>query len=141
MSSSAQIDSPAIVRGVLESVGDRMIVLSVPGTSYELNLVSTVAASQVSTPIGKRIKGTIQGKALRMFAAAGGGRFIEPVVGEPRIVAGVVRTIDTANRRILIESGVPMWLTLTDRQPAVDTFAIGQLVNCYVESGMTFTPE
>lgn len=139
MSMTTDIHSQDIVRGVLESLSDQKVVISVPGTDYQLHLAPTVPASEIRVPIGKRVKGTIHAKALRMFVTSGGGRFIEPIWGEPRIVAGLVLAVDQANRRVLVHTGVPMWMTLEDRQPA-DMFKEGQLVNCYVQSGTRFTP-
>jgi hypothetical protein len=136
---TAGVESQDDVRGVLESLSDQKIVLSVPGTDYQIHLVPTVPASDIRIPVGKRVKGTIHAKALRMFAANGGGQFIEPIWGEPRIVAGLVLAVDEPNRRVLVHTGVPMWMTLEDRQ-AADLFKVGQLVNCYVQSGTQFTP-
>lgn len=127
----------ATARGVLESVAPGMIVLAVPGTDYRLHLVPTAAPM---APVGKRMTGTISAKALRMFKASGGGRFIEPVIGQPRIVAGQVLAVDQANRRALVDVSVPMWLTFEAKQHGDVTFSVGDLVNCYVESGAAFTP-
>lgn len=139
VSMTADIQSQDIARGVLESLSDQRIAISVPSTDYQLHLVPTVPASQIDVTVGKRVKGTIHAKALRMFAANGGGRFIEPIWGEPRIVAGLVLAVDQPNRRVLVHTGVPMWITLDERQPA-DMFSEGQLINCYVQSGTQFTP-
>lgn len=139
MSPTLPIESQEIVRGVLESLSEDKIVLSIPGTDYQIHLLPSVPVSQITTPLGKRIKGTIHAQALRMFVAQGGGRFIEPVWGEPRIVAGYVLAVDEPNRRVLVDVAVPMWMTLQERQPA-DMFKVGQLVNCYVKSGTRFTP-
>jgi hypothetical protein len=132
---------PETVRGILESVSDEWIVLSLPGTSYRLHLQPTVPASSITTPIGNRIKGVIHAKALRMFKAAGGGggQFIEPLDGEPRIVAGRVTHVDQANRRVLVQMAAPVWMTLEDAQRP-DMFSAGDMVNCYVESGTRFVP-
>ena len=110
--------------------------MALPGTDYVLDL--SIADSR-NFADGQRFKGRIAGQALRMFATAGGGAFIEPAVGEPRIVAGRVLTVDVARRRILIEAVVPMWLDFDDRQPA-EQFVVGELVNCYVASGIAITP-
>jgi hypothetical protein len=131
----------AVARGILESVNEQtdMLVLGIPGTDYQLHLVATVAVNQITTPIGKRLKGVIHAKALRLFKASAGGQFIEPVIGQPRIVAGLVTAVDQANRRVLVETPAPMWLTVEDDQSA-DLFKVGEMVNCYVQSGTTFTP-
>src|SRR5436190_17311781 len=106
------IDTTA--RGTLISLTDDRLVLGVPGTDYELHFTPGVPASKIATPIGKRIKGTIHGQALRMFRATegGGGRFIEPLIGEPRIVAGLVLNVDDAKKRLLVDVAVPMGLKL-----------------------------
>jgi len=139
VSMTAEVESQGIARGVLKSLSDQKIVISVPGTEYQLHLEPTVAAAEIDVAVNKRVRGTIHARALRMFEATGGGRFIEPIWGEPRIVAGYVLSVDQPNRRVLVHTGVPMWMTLEDRQPA-DMFKEGQLVNCYVQSGTQFTP-
>ncbi len=139
--SSPDINALATVRGVLQSVADDKIVLSLPHTDYQLHLVPTVLASAIATPVGKRLKGTIHAKALRIFKAegGGGGQFIEPLEGAPRIVAGRVLHVDHPNRRMLVDMAAPVWVTLVEGQPA-DMFAAGDMVNCYVESSTRFTP-
>lgn len=146
MSSSTDIASstqPDVARVVLESrttnhLGDQ-IVVSIPGTSYRLHLTPTVPASSIGAADGKRMKGIVRGKAQRMHLASAGGRFIEPVYGHPRIVQGTVLSIDPEHNRVLVQMVIPAWLDLAEGQKASE-FAAGQLVNMYVESGMTFTP-
>lgn len=130
----------ALARGVLRSLSDECLVLGIPGTDYEIHLVPTVPADQIRTPVGRRVTGTIEAKALRMHAAEGGGRFIEPLLGQPRIVAGTVVSIDEPGGRVLVDVAVPMWVNW---QPGQDLSVLGEgrLVNCYVESGATFTPQ
>jgi hypothetical protein len=131
--------SRSAARGILESISDHKLVLAIPGTDYKLHLVPTVPASSIATPLGKRIKGTIDANALRIFHSTGGGRFIEPIWGEPRIIAGYVTDVDEVRRRLLVDVAVPIWLTLDPRQ-STNNFKPGDLVNCYVQSGATFTP-
>lgn len=128
-----------LCRAVLLEVLDGDVVLGLPGTSYRIRLRCKGDASSLMGRVGKRILGRIEGKAMRMHAAHGGGRFIEPVFGHPRIVNGTIAAIDAPGRRVLLDMVVPAWLTLAEGQ-AADDFAVGQLVNLYVESGMTFTP-
>jgi len=139
LSQTTDAPSQDIARGVLESLSEPDVVLSIPGTEYKLALKLSGPADRIRAVVGKRIKGTIQARALRMFKAKGGGRFIEPVWGEPRIVAGFILAVDQPNRRVLVDVAVPMWMTFDARQPP-DAFNVGDLVNCYVESGTTFAP-
>lgn len=127
------------VRATLESIDDDAIVLHLPHTDYRVRLRLSAPDPALKSRVGKRVSGTIHGRAMRMHAAAGGGRFIEPMIGEPRIVAGSLRAIDTAKHRVLIDVGAPMWLE-TGADQSFDGFAIGGLVSCYVESGARFEP-
>lgn len=133
---TAQLEAQAVARGVLESLSQDHLLLAIPHTDYRLHLVHT---APIETPVRKRIRGTIHAKALRMHTAQGGGRFIEPVHGAPRIVAGTVLAVDGGSNRLLVDVAVPMWVTMQDGQAATE-FAEGQLVNFYVESGTSFTP-
>jgi hypothetical protein len=125
----------SIARGVVESIDDRELVLAVPGSAYRLHLAP---AGPISTPVGQRIRGTIHARALRVHPAKAGGRFIEPVWGQPRIVQGIV--CGTEDKRLLVDVSVPMWVTLGEGQDAAD-FEHGQMVNFYVQSGATFREE
>ncbi|MFO0830125.1 MAG: hypothetical protein U0572_18430 [Phycisphaerales bacterium] len=125
-----------VVRAVLASKSDDSVVLAIPGTSYRLTFKTS---GPIPAQEGKHVKGRIHGKALRMHVAHAGGAFIEPVYGQPRIVQGRVRAIDSAANRVLVDIAVPAWLSVAEGQSASE-FAVGQLVNMYVESGMTFTP-
>ncbi len=126
-------EANAVAKGVLRSVSDDVMVLDVPGTEYQLHLVH----AELSTPPGKRIRGVIHATALRMHPVAAGGRFIEPIYGAPRIIAGTVTAVDEVNRRVLVETALPMWVTWPDGQ---DTSFLreGQLVSFHVESGVRF---
>lgn len=133
------IDDREIARGRLEALDDRRLVLAVPNTDYRLHLVPTAPAARIKTPIGKRIRGVIEAKALRMHNAHGGGLYIEPVYGVPRIVQGRVLAVDPERNRLLMNMAVPVWVSMHEQQ-RVDDIALDQLVNFYVESGATFTP-
>jgi hypothetical protein len=124
---------------VLKSLCNGQLVVAVPGTDYELHLVSAVAEPSPAMRVGARIEGAIEARALRIHRAAGGGRFIEPMAGAPRIIAGRVLAIDEAGRCALVDVSVPMWVHWPEGQdPSV--LEVGQLVNCYVESGSRFRP-
>jgi len=132
-------DPKAIARLILESVGDDKIILTVPGTDYRLHLVPAAPAGQISTPPGKRLKGTIHARALRVHPARAGGRFMEPIDGMPRIVAGAVLKLDAEARQAIVDVGVPIIVSMREDQDLA-ALAEGELVNFYVESGATFTP-
>jgi hypothetical protein len=120
----------------LEEATSDSFVLSVPGTEYVLRLT---AAGRTATAPGKRIAGTVTGKAQKFHRAHAGGEFIEPVEGHPRIVQGRIREVDAAGNRVLLSAVIPMWVSLMAGQSARD-FAAGDIVNFYMESGVTFAP-
>ena len=126
-----------VVRVVVDSVeGDRVTVV-LPGTNYQLQL--RVSRDSVSPTAGQRLKGVIEARGLRIHAAHGGGRFIEPAWGAPRIVAGCVVRLDDDGHRVLVDVAAPMWITLPERQDR-SLLRPGTLVNCYLESGASFSP-
>lgn len=125
-----------LVRGTLESANGNEITISLPGTDYRLRF--TQAGPTAAHP-GKRVKGVVRMKALRMHKAEAGGAFIEPIMGQPRIVQGVVRGVDAAANRLLVDVVVPMWVEPFDGQQATE-FTAGDMVNFYAQSGASFTP-
>lgn len=103
------------------------VVLALPHSDYRLRL--RCAGSRPA--VGARVVGRVEAEAQRLHPARGGGLFIEPVAGAPRIVAGTVRALDTAAGRVLLAGVVPMWLTV---EPGQDLSVLepGGLVNGYV---------
>ncbi|MCZ6835390.1 MAG: hypothetical protein O7G85_06405 [Planctomycetota bacterium] len=134
-----QIDQRTIARCVLQSIEDDYLVMAIPGTEYRLHLVPSIDANQLKQKVGKRLKGTIHAKAMKIHSARGGGLFIEPVLGSPRIVAGVVIAIDERERQVCVDVSVPMWVSLGEDQD-LENCVEGELVNFYVQSGSTFKP-
>lgn len=136
---TAGVHSETVARGVLEELAEDRMTLHVPGTDYRIHLVPAVPASSLRPSVGRRVRGVINAAALRIHPAKGGGRFIEPVIGMPRIVAGTVLWVDEAARKVGVNVAVPMVIeTLPEQDFRV--LEVGHLVNCYVKSGATFTP-
>ena len=131
-------DSIAIARGTLLELAEGRLVLGVPGTEYRLHLVPTISHEEITTPVGKRIRGEIVAEALKINRERGGGGFIEPVWGEPRIVGGKVLAVEAG--RVLVEAAVPMWVVLDGAGQSATDFAAGQMINFYVRSGSRFRP-
>jgi len=134
---TTKVQANEIARFVLEEITDDRLVLKVPGTSYKLQLATSDNGTRITAEPGKRIKGIIHAKAMRMHNAKAGGKFIEPVWGEPRIVSGLVLAIDESKNRLLVDVSLPMWVEVYEGQQA-QQFAVGQMVNFYVQSAMEF---
>ena len=105
--------------------------------SYELTLVP---CGPIEAESGQRIRGRIEAEALKIHPASGGGIFIEPLCGQPRIVAGRVIEVDRIQRRVVLQSVVPITLSVAS-DVDLDQCAEGHFINCHVRSGATFTPE
>lgn len=112
-------------------------MLAPAGNAYELAFVSS---GVVHAEIGQRVSGHVEAIALAVHAAEAGGQFIEPVQGQPRIVAGRVAEVDTATGRVLVESVVPITLTIGTHDD-LSHCVKGGFVNCHVESGAVFVVE
>lgn len=125
-----------LVRGTLESANGNEITISLPGSDYRLRFTQ---GGPTAVHPGKRVKGVVRMKALRMHKAEAGGAFIEPMMGQPRIVQGVVRGVDAGANRLLVDVVVPMWVEPFDGQQATE-FTAGDMVNFYAQSGASFTP-
>jgi hypothetical protein len=131
-----------IARVVLEQIipgTPARILVSVPRNEYRLELVLNGDAGIMAAHQGKRVQGVIRGRALRMWNARAGGCFIEPVWGHPRIVQGRVLGTDLERNCVLLDLVVPAWFQLEVSQ-SVAQFQTGDMVNFYVESGVSFTP-
>ena len=124
----------AVARCIVRAVNGDTVRLALPGTDYELHLR---LAAPLTVAAGQRVTGTIEAKALRIHPARAGGQFIEPIAGEPRIVAGTVLLSDPERRRVLIDCAVPMWLDAGEGQD-FSVIEEGGLVNCHVQSGVEF---
>jgi hypothetical protein len=135
----ADVQNPAVARGVLESVSEDTLVLLLPGTDYRIELVPAVPAARLSEHVGKRVRGVVNANALRIHPAAGGGRFIEPIYGMPRIVAGDVVSADEPAGRVVVRSAIPMVLATLQGQD-FSILTPGTLVNFYVQAGASFRP-
>lgn len=128
---------PEIAEFKLVSLDAGFGIFAVPGTGYRLTLE---VPEGFDAPIGRRIRGRVRGRALRMHRTGAGGNFIEPLDGRPRIVQGTVLAIDPAADEVLMDLVVPIRLEMFEGQSASE-FATGEMVNFYMHPGASFTPE
>lgn len=125
-----------IVRGFLSESSAQRIVLSIPGTEYQLHLS---VHQRPATPKGKRIAGVIRAQARRIDVVHRGGRFIEPVNGRPRRVQGEVVSIDPGAQTVTVHAGIPI-VCKVDQPQRAEQFQMGDFVSFDVHSGASFTP-
>ena len=124
-------------RGVLAESSAERVTISFTGTDYRLHLV---VYQTPSTPVGKRILGSIRTQARRVDVVHTGGRYIEPLQGTPCRIQGEVITADAGDNTITVSAGVPIICKLTDRRQRADQFKPGDLVAFDVLPGASFTP-
>lgn len=123
------------------------IVFHVPGSQYQVHLRQE---GQVTGQVGKRIAGTIHASARRVDATAQGGCFIEPVVGRPRRIQGVVTAHNASSNTITVNCAgsaavdgvsLPVVCKLTDARQKPEQFPLGTIVGFDVLDGATFTQQ
>lgn len=136
--------APTLARGELSEVvaptatRPGHIVISFPNTSYQMHLVPVGA---ISTPVGKRIIGTIRAVARRVDVVETGGKYVEPVYGRPRRVQGRVIGGDDHSRTLIVDAGMPIHCTMTDTRQIPSMIPKGAMVSFDVLDGATFSAE
>ena len=133
-SGGTQDETAAQFESIVKSMDSESVVLHPPGNRYELDFKHGGRID--SAMIGSRILGTAHAKALRVHQAAGGGAFIEPLQGEPRIVAGRVIKCDEDGCSL----GRHSLVIEVEEASDLDKCKPGEFINFHVESGMTFRP-
>lgn len=134
---------PTIARGVfagmIPGTANRpaCVEITFPSNNYRLHLVPT---APIESPKGKRVLGTIAVQARRIDETRTGGRFIEPVIGRPQRVQGVVIAVEEARNTIVLNAAAPIHVTPTDPRQKAGQFMVGQLVGFDALEGATFTP-
>lgn len=134
--------APTLARATLLEAGPvtagkpEFIVLGFANTNYRMRLTPT---APIATQVGKRITGTIHAKAKRIDVVGTGGRFVDPVFGEPRRVQG--RVITVQGPEVLVHAGMPIGATPTDPRQSAGEFRVGQFVSFDIEPGVSFTPD
>lgn len=136
--------APTLARGELSEIvaptatKPGHIVIEFPNTSYQMHLLPT---GPITTPIGKRIIGTIRATARRVDLVQTGGKYVEPVFGRPRRVQGTVIGGDDRARTLIVDAGMPIHCTMNDARQAPSMFPQGALVSFDVLDGATFSAE
>ncbi len=129
-----------VARGVLLSVcadrGRRTVTMAIPATDYRLQLQ---LRGDCDAEIGTSVRGQLHVQARRIDRCNTGGQFIDPVVGQPRVVQGRVRTIDAEANELVVQAKIPIRVQVSDDQCAT-AFQIGDLVTFAVDPGATFSP-
>jgi len=133
--SESATSSVTISEGVLRASEGGTITLAKPGTDYALELVVGEAPS---ARLGEKIRGEIRVNAARMDVIETGGKYIEPVAGPPRRVAGRIVEIDSRVNLVVVDAG-PFNVVCTPHELQKATrFQVDQMVTMGVKPGATF---
>ena len=124
------------VRGRLAARQSGSIEIVIPETAYKLHLV---CEEDVLGDIGDAVRGVVTAVALKIHVAAAGGRFISPMNGEPRIIAGHVLSMSTAEGTAVVQSIIPLEIRVEDSD-FLSSLTVGELVNFHVRSGASWQP-
>ncbi len=130
---------PTLARGVLAELGPVVaghhhnLVIEFPNTNYRLKLD---ASQMIVGDIGKRILGTIHATARRIDIVDSGGCYVEPVYGSPRRIQG--RIIAIEGDAIVVDAGMPIYCTPSERGQTAEGFEVGQFVAFGVLAGTKF---
>lgn len=120
----------------VERIDGDTVYVRVPGNAYSIALIWAGAES----PAPGWVVGHVQASALKLEHATSGGRFIEPVAGAPRIMAGQVEAIDRESATIAVRSVLSVHVGL-ERRVDLGSIEVGDMVNFHVRSGARFVPE
>ncbi|MDX2115755.1 MAG: hypothetical protein SFZ24_09105 [Planctomycetota bacterium] len=135
MTAPSMQSDPSLARGVLAEASSDRVVLTIPGTDYQLHLG---VYQRPAAAVGKRLIGRINASARRVDVVNTGGRYIEPVYGRPRRVQGQVTAVHPGENSITVHAGAPMVCKLTDPRQKAEQFKVGDFVSFDVLAGATF---
>ncbi len=124
-------------RAVLLENGDETVVLGFNETSYRMHLI---VLKRLGREEGKRVKGVIRATARRIDRIGTGGKYVEPVYGPPRRVAGRIVALDAEANTVTVDAGMPMVMKVGAPTQRATDFAVGDFVTMNVMPGATFAP-
>ncbi len=127
--------STTINEGVLRAVSAEEITLAKSGTDYALDLLPVEA---ITKSAGDKIHGEIRVHSARIDVIETGGKYIEPVEGPPRRVAGRIIEIDTRANLVVVNAGPFVVVCTPNEHQKARQFQIDQLVTMGVKPGATF---
>lgn len=133
--SNAATSSVTISEGVLREAHDGTIVLAKPQTDYALELL---VDEPVAKEPGAKIRGEVRVQAARMDVIETGGKYIEPVSGPPRRVAGRIVEIDPRANLVVVDAG-PFNVVCTPHPlQKASKFRVDQMVTMGIKPGARF---
>jgi hypothetical protein len=132
---------------VVESVEGGMVTLKVPSMNYRNSFMvkgatgADLGAREVETrgkpapltatgPVlkaGERVSGRIVAPAWKVDRVEMGGNYVEPLVGRPRRMQGMVLAVDGAKNELTVQVGYEVTVKLPEKYRASD-YQVGERV-------------
>lgn len=137
MNHSASQATQSVTSGVVAERRGGEITLAHPGSSYRLDL-RLDEPEQGGVAVGARVRGEIRVQAARIDVIKTGGKYIEPVDGPPRRVAGRVLETDRYANIVIVDAGPFVVVCTPNAHQKASDFAVDQLVTMGVKPGATF---
>jgi len=124
-----------ITEGVARDVTPEALTLVRPQTDYAVRLL-TEEPSGIEN--GAKARGEIRVQAARIDVIRTGGRYIEPVAGPPRRVAGRIVEIDERANLVAVDAGPFVVVCKPNQHQQAKQFRVDQMVTMGVRPGATF---
>ena len=128
---------PQTAHGRVLSADDSFVLFSPANTPYRLKLKSSLKTAPQSP-----IDGVIRAKARKVLTVSGGGNFISPIEGPPRVIQGWVTAIEGAT--LVVKAGAPMVIELPPDEHAFSLsngdITVGSRINLTLFPDATFEP-
>jgi hypothetical protein len=129
-------DFPA--RGKVLRVEGDLVVFNPAGTNYELHLKLRGAATPPA-PSPYAVSALIRCTVRKLWTMPGGGNFVTPIFGAPKVAQGRVRYLE--ERLAVIQAGTPILLSLPPEETSYDLIngpvAPGVMINATLLAGGT----
>jgi len=122
----------------VQSVADGCVTLTTTGTNYQ-NLFKLGGADKPLT-VGQRVHGTIHATAWKAELVSAGGNYVEPLLGRPRRMQGVIKAANAAANELTVHVGYDVTVKLPDQYRTFQ-FPVGARVGWDNSDIPTFQPD
>jgi hypothetical protein len=115
-------------KGVILRQEEGVVVFRPIDTSYEHHLI---APAGFSAEVGRNVRAVIRVKARKVYTVMSGGNFVQPILGQPRIIQGRVTALEGGT--LYVKAASLFAVELPTGRDSIDMangeFAINSLVN------------
>ncbi len=110
---------------IVESVGDGMVTVRVPGMNYQNTF--QLAGDAAGLTVGERVRGTIHAPAWKVDRVDLGGNYVEPLYGRPRRMQGTILGVNVATNELTVQVGYEVTMKMPAKYSAAD-YQVGERV-------------